>query len=266
MANSIIQSIVMIALPMALVFTISLIIILAVYVFFYVQKSKPRDALRELFKDMVDLAIINYEPHMIDLYRTPSEKSTEGGFPVVYKGNIIGYNRINLYTSFEELYQPEKSKEGQYFFTLGKKEFIIPEEEINAVKNLINEAGDFLNVIVYEIDHGWKIPFLIKNKEVNAVLCFDDQVTGLSSIDGKVILHAPGTESHGCYFEIPSGSRDRTKVVMGVIETLTWIRMNSISLGNIFNLSDQALSINPAFNQLLTLRTVEQPTAKIDTK
>lgn len=260
MANSIVQTLVMVGMPVAVMATLALLFILAVYLFFFARRDKPRDALLELFREMVELAVINYEPHMLYLYRTPSEKGTEGSYPTVFKGKITGYNRINLYTSFEELYQPVKNDKDNYVIQVNDREFKVPKDEADKVKKLIAEAGNFLNVIVYEIEKGWKIPYLVPRIEVHAMLCFDDQVSGLGSIDGKVILHAVGTESHGLYFEIPSGSKDRTKVVVGVVETLTWIRMNSISLSNIFNVSDQALKINPAFNQLLSYKYAEQPT------
>ena len=258
MANSIAQTIVLFGLPTAIIFTGTLLIILIVGLFFYLQKGRKVDALELLFKEMVALAKINYEPHMLWLYRTPSEKGSEGAYPVVLKGKIVGYNRINLYTSFDELYQPSTKKGGGYSIHIDEQEYLIPEKEVKTVKDMISKCGDFLNVIVYETDMGWRIPLLSRNIVTNAVLCFDDQVSGLSSIDGQIILHAPGTESHGCYFEIPSGSRDRTKVVMGVIETLTWIRMNSISLSNIFNVADQSLSINPNLNQILAMKYADQ--------
>lgn len=259
MANTIAQTIVLFGLPTATIFTGTLLIILIVGLFFYLRKGRKVDALELLFKEMVQLARINYEPHMLWLYRTPSEKRSEGAYPVVLKGKIIGYNRINLYTSFDELYQPSKNKDGNFVITIDEHEYPVPKEEVEAVKELINKAGDFLNVIVYECDMGWRIPLLSRDIVTNAVLCFDDQLTGLSSIDGNIILHAPGTESHGCYFEIPSGSKDRTKVVLGVIKTLTWIRMNSLSLSNVFEVTDQALSINPGLNQMLAYKHAEQP-------
>lgn len=261
MANTIAQTIVLFGLPTAIIFTGVLLIVLIVGLFFYLRKGRKIDALELLFKEMVELAKINYEPHMLWLYRTPSEKRSEGGYPTVLKGRIIGYNRINLYTSFDELYQPSKNEKGEYTITIDEHEYQIPQEEVKAVKELIANAGDFLNVIVYESDMGWRIPLLSRDLVTNAVLCFDDQLSGLSSIDGNIILHAPGTESHGCYFEIPSGSRDRTKMVLGVIKTLTWIRMNSISLSNVFEVTDQALSINPGLNQMLAYKHAEQPTA-----
>lgn len=263
MANPIIQAIVMVCLPMAAVFTLTLLVILVIYMFFYIKKDQKADALLDLYRELVDVAIRNYEPHMLALYRTPSEKGSEGCYPVVFKGDIIGYNRINLYTSFEELYQSSTNKEAKRVVTIDEKELEISKDEIENVKRVLDECGGYLNVIVYRIDKGWTIPYILKKSEINAVLCFDTQVSGLSSLDGKVIIHAVGTESHGFYFEIPSGSRDKTKIIMGAIETLTWIRMVSKTLSNISTISDQSLSINPALNQVLSVKTLDQPIQQV---
>lgn len=262
MASSLVQIMVMFGIPMVLIFTGSLLIILIVALFFHLKRGRKIDALELLSKDMIELAKINLEPNMLELHRTPSEKKHEGAYPVIFKGRIAGYNRINLYTSFEELYQPHPNEKGMTT-NIEEKEHPLSKEEIKAVKDLMEQCGGYLNVIVYDIDLGWSIPYLKRNTITRTLLCFDDQVSGLSSADGHIILHAPGTETHGCYFEIASGSKDRTKVIISAIETMTWIRLQSLTLSNIFNVADQSININPGLKQMMALKQTEKKVKEV---
>lgn len=179
----------------------------------------------------------------------------------VFMGSITGFNRINLYSNFVELYEADNVS-GIRSFEVNGKSHTIPDHEYKGVENMLRECGGFLNIVVYEAVHGWKIPLLWKNKVTRAVLCFDDQLTGVNSQDGKIILHAPGIESHGFYFEIPSGSPDRTKVILSVIKSLTWIRATAQIQSNLFELVNNSLNMNPTLLQSLAIKQMEKPVAK----
>ncbi len=185
----------------------------------------------------------------------------------IYKGSIIGFNRINIYTSFKELYQPQKNDKGGYFIRIDEKQYNISDDEMNNVKRTLDECGSFLNVIVYETNWGWKVPLLWRNTLTKAVLCFDDQLIGRDSEDGIITLLSAGTETHGFYFEIPSGySEDRTKVILSFMQSLTWIRTLTQAQGNIFEVVNNALNMNPALLQSLTLKSAEKPVVQVREK
>lgn len=261
MANSIAQMIVFLGVPTIAVALFTLLVVLIVALFFHFRSRERIDALKLIFIEMVELAKVNREPHMLELYRTPARKHT-GDYPCVFKGNIIGYNRINLYSSFEEMYQPVGDESGDYVLKLETKEYPLSKEEVEEVKSKLSEFGGFLNVVAYETLAGWKIPFIWREMRTRALLCFDDHISGLTSRDGKVILHAEGTESHGFYFEIPTISPDTTKVIISVIKSLTWIRSMTQLQSNMFEVMNQSLNMNPGLLQVLSVKQLEQKISK----
>lgn len=311
MANNIVQMLVLFGIPtvMLVLFVLSIVFIIALFSHF---RSKRRvDSLKLLFSEMVELAKVNYDPNMLELYRldvlppgryisvadkaikllSAKRKPKDTTFPEqqlkhwtefksilseytnqlrynargLYKGNIVGFNRINLYTSFEEIYQVEEN--GGYSMSLEGKIIHISGDEHDRVVNVLRECGGFLNVIVYETVVGWKIPGLWRNKLTKAMLCFDDQLRDYNSDDGFLTILAPGTESHGFYFEIPSGSQDRTKVILSVIKSLTWIRATMQIQGSLFELVNNSLNMNPTLLQSLAIKQMDKPvSSKVKTE
>jgi hypothetical protein len=181
----------------------------------------------------------------------------------VYKGQIVGYNAINLYSSFEDLYQAQDDK-GNYFFTIldeegdPQKVMISAEERENALR-LIKEWGSLLHVIVYRRESGW---FIFKKFLESAVLCFEDQLIGVNSDDGILTLLGAGTEKLGFYFEIPSGYPDRVKVLMTFFKNLTFIRMNNQTLANVFDLVNNSLTMNPELVKAIAIESARRPAAQ----
>lgn len=184
----------------------------------------------------------------------------------VYKGEIIGYNRWNLYTSFTELYQAETNGTGYKLKIDETQEYTITNEEYAAVEKTLDQCGGFINIIVYRVSSGWVIPFIWERKIEKAVLCFDDQLMGRDSDDGILTLLAPGMETHGFYFEIPSGSPDRTKIIISVIKSLTWIRTLTQLQSNLLDVVNQSMNINPALAQLLAVKNAEKSVTVKQTK
>ena len=183
----------------------------------------------------------------------------------IYKGEIVGFNRVNLYSSFEEIYHANEV-DGSYSMSLEEKVISISGDEHDRVTNVLKECGGFLNVIVYETFSGWKIPGLWRNKLTKAILCFDDQLRDYNSDDGCLTVLAPGTESHGFYFEIPSGSQDRTKVILSVIRSLTWIRATMQIQSSLFELVNNSLNMNPTLLQSLAIKQMDKPVSKVKTE
>lgn len=307
MANTIVQMLVLFGIPtvILILFTLSLVFVIAI--FFHFRSKRRVDSLKLLFSEMVDLAKVNYDPNMLELYRLdvippgkyiryldrvldsisskrnhkdPSvalkyleilealksvfsdyshqlKSNTRG----IYKGDIVGFNRVNLYTSFEEIYQSNEV-DGGYSMVLDGKTHSIPADEHDRVVNVLKGCGGFLNVIVYETTVGWKIPGLWRNRVTKAILCFDDQLRDYNSDDGFLTILAPGTESHGFYFEIPSGSQDRTKVILSVIKSLTWIRATMQIQSSLFELVNNSLNMNPTLLQSLAIKQMDKPIGK----
>lgn len=184
----------------------------------------------------------------------------------VYKGEIIGYNRWNVYTSFHEIYQPEKNGTDYKLKIDETHEYTIPNEEYTAVEAALKKCGGFINIIVYKVSNGWVIPFLWERKEQRTVICFDDQLIGRNSADGILTLLAPGMETHGFYFEIPSGDPDRTKILISVIKTLTWIRTMAQLQSNLLDLVNNSMNINPALIQILAGKNADKSVTVKQTK
>lgn len=307
MANDLVQMLVLFGIPTVILvlFVLSLVFIIAI--FFHFRSKQRVDSLKLLFVEMVELAKVNYDPNMLELYRLDvlppgkyirtadkalklldakrkpkdtkfpdqqlkhwrefksilSEYSDQLRYNVrgIYKGSIVGFNRVNLYTSFEEIYQIDEGS-GGYSMNLDGKSISISVDERDKVINVLKECGGFLNVIVYETVMGWKIPGLWRNTITKAILCFDDQLRDYNSDDGFLTILAPGTESHGFYFEIPSGSQDRTKVILSVIKSLTWIRATMQIQGSLFELVNNSLNMNPTLLQSLAIKQMDKPVAK----
>lgn len=182
-------------------------------------------------------------------------------------GEIVGYNCFNLYSDFVDMYQLKEEKEGEvvkYSFSARDEEgndvtLEIPAEEIENVKRIAAEAGNLIHLFVYKREKGW---FIFKKVEEAGVLCFDDQVKGINDRSGRVTLLAPGMESLGFYFETPSGYPDRTKVVATYIKNLTYLRLTFQTLGNIFNIVDNALTFNSDLIKTLAVKSADKPEAK----
>lgn len=256
---SLVQSVVIFGVPMLLFFVFVLLVLLAVAIYFHFRGSSRPDALEVMFRELVQLARINADPLYRDIYMTYHDETRP-----IWKGSYLGHNRINLYTSGEELYQPAfDTDRGVYYFELEQGEtfrkYEIPSEEWDRVKEKLDATGGSMYVVVYSIDWGWKIPLLWKNTIVKAVLAYKSQVV-FSPGDGRIVLNAPGTETHGVYFEIPSGDRDQTTITVSAIQTLTWIRMLAQNQGNIFDITNKSLDVNPTLAQILAVRTVEKST------
>lgn len=179
----------------------------------------------------------------------------------IFLGNISGYLKINLLTSVEEMLHSKRDGD-KYIIEIEDHRYEIPKKEIDEIEKVMESCGSFLNVIAYKIDAGWKIPGLWPRTKTRAMLCFDDQVMGLDSDDGIVTVLAPGVESHGFYFLTPSGYPDRLKVIVSFIQTLTWLRMLNLYGGDIFELVNNSLSINPGLSQLLAVKSMDKPRVK----
>jgi len=192
----------------------------------------------------------------------------------VPKGDIKGYNRINLGVTFAEMYSPyhptkeEKERlatedEIMYAaeFSDEKKEYIT-RQEYDEIKTMLSECGDFLNVLVYEVDYGWKLWPFMKDKLQSTVLCFDNQIVDINSDDGVACLLGAGVEYYA-YFEIPSGYPEMDKVIYYSLKILLWKKMMAQLLSEQFNIVDTILNYEPGYARERGIKTLEQPITKV---
>lgn len=256
MANDLIRLAVMFGLPTLGLGLIVLLVILALAVYMHFRRQQRVDALEVLFKELCQVARRNKPDSLSSLWMVYHD-----GTPAIRKGNLVGYNRCSLMSSYAELYQTEKDEKGSDVEVIrldAKTKFAVDADEHKKVKDMIESCGQFVYVLVYEFQDGWRIPGVWARYAEKAVLCFKKHVS-VSHGDGRVILNAPGTETHGFFFEVPSGNRDEVHVFMSVIQTFTWIRALAKTQGNLFDVSDRAIEINPTLAQLLMGKQVEKP-------
>lgn len=313
MANALLTIIVLVALIGCIAVMVGSVIVILIAIYFYFKGGKRISSWEIIYKEMKELAKLNYDPMMRQLYRLdmPSmgeyvrilnsllnltkpevkalsdeqktlAKSLQSKLDTlnsnigrnnrgIYKGEITGFNRMNLYTSFTDLYQPDGNKPDSYVMRFedvegNPREQHISIDEYNGAKEVLERCGNFINIIVYEVDYGWKIPLLWRNKVERALLCFDDQISGRDSTDGKVVILATGFETHGIFFEIPADFQDRTKVILSAMTSLTWIRTITQTQGNILEVVNNSLNINPVLLQGLAIKHAEKPAKQVTQK
>jgi hypothetical protein len=263
MAN-LIQSIVQLALlfgvPVVLLSIVAVVVVMVVLLYMYFKRDKFVDALEVIYKDHVRVAKINKPESLTSLWMVYHD-----GTEPLKKGRLTGYNRVSLLTSYDELYQTELDESGkdQEVIRLDSKtKFVVKQGEKDRVTKLISECGQFLHVIVYEYVSGYRALGLWPIYTEKALLCFEDEITR-SYGDGRLVINGPGTEEHGFFFEVVSGSRDRLHVAYSVIQTFTWIRALAKTQGNLFDVADRAIEINPALTQILMGKQAEKPSKTV---
>jgi hypothetical protein len=183
----------------------------------------------------------------------------------VPKGDVIGFNRINIGIDFEEMYTPyyqedQKNPNAQkmWMADFGKCKEIITDDEHTEARRMLRDIGDYINVIVYEVDYGWKLWPIFRDRIQNTVLCLDNQVIDLFSEDGKACLLGAGTE-YFSYFEIPSGYPEMPKVMHYAVKTLMYRKMLSQLMGEQFNMVNTILNYEPGFKREIAIDKVNQP-------
>jgi hypothetical protein len=188
----------------------------------------------------------------------------------VPKGDIVGFNRINLGVTFEEMYSPreptveEKARLGADSTSVanfGKTVERIALTEYNEVKELLSSCGNFLNVIVYEVDFGWKIPFIWRDRMESTVLAFDNQILDVNSEDGICTLLGAGVEYYA-YFEIPSGYPQMPKVIYYALKIMLTNKLMTQLLGETHNVVNTILNYEPNHARERAIKALEQPIQK----
>lgn len=192
-------------------------------------------------------------------------QALRGAKRCVPKGDVIGFNRINVGIDFEEMYTPYHAEDPknpagqkQWMADFGKYKEIITDAEHTEARRMLREIGDYINVIVYEVDYGWKLWPVFKDRVQNTVLCLDNQVVDLFSEDGKACLLGAGTE-YFSYFEIPSGYPEMPKVMHYAVKSLMYRKMLSQLLGEQFNMVNTILDYEPGFKRQIAIDKVNQP-------
>jgi len=194
---------------------LAMVIALAILVFIFLRNQGGRDQMKEMYLEMVKEAKNAPPPNLKELFRMDFPRLNEfvesmraGNLkkeqyellinqlkkttPGIYYGKITGHNVFDLMATVEDLFLNEKINEDQ------KKE----------AQELIKAAGGKLHLLVYEKKKGW-----LFGKEEQGLFCFDDQLLGIESDDGKVSFLGTGTQRQAVYFQTPSGYPERAMVM-----------------------------------------------------
>jgi hypothetical protein len=205
------------------------------------KKKARQDTIKEMYKEMIEDAKINLPDHMLHLYRVPipflgdfigkitddtSQKATVNELKTVlgkhrksvYLGEIVGFNRIDLIATLEDLVMPE----GKYDdpLKLKKDGGTLGEQDIKDIITLVEKCGRYLNFIAYKP----KKKGLTDFPKDEGILAFDDMLLGVESEDGIVTLLGDGTDKIAVYFSIPAGYPERMKVTLTYLIERGWIR------------------------------------------
>jgi hypothetical protein len=259
------------------------------------MKKKAVDQMLQMYEEMIEMAIVNKQSNMIELFRYPAPffgrvmrridefctKITKDDKGKIIKTEVVDREIKEIRNDLQDI---EEKISGQSAVYLGKvigynkfdmlattEGMIMPEgteddprvaeimektsEKRKVLEDLIKECGRYMNFIVYEKDMGGI--WIFKKKYKQGVLAFDDQLLGLNSADGIVTLLGEGTQKIGIYFSVPSGYPERIQVLLTHLIETSRIRWSMLHEANIINLTEKAANLDTQFLKLAELKTVD---------
>jgi len=138
------------------------------------EKDKADSATATRLADLIKETRMLYE-------RVAERRST------VYYGPITGWLVTDMLTNARDFYMEHKK-------SIGPKQY-------EKLKEVIEETGGTIHIFVYKTKGG--ILGIGTNEEV--IIAPDEQVTGIGSTDGVVVLHGLGTQRIGKHFSLLTG-------------------------------------------------------------
>jgi len=188
----------------------------------------------------------------------------------ISKGKIIGSNVLDRQATISELMTNKANERGEIVVEAsdGTKE-VFSSQEIEDLRESVEKNGPFLYALAYEREMGRKLIFFADIKPFIA-LAYHNQVLfpgahkeiDINVAAGDVSLLAPGTTRYG-QFEFLTGYPGNLKIMATEIKLLTWGMQNRQLIGNVANITQDAMDLNVGFTQGMAYeeakRAITQP-------
>lgn len=260
-------------------FGVMLVAILVILVY-WLRGGKPEDLMLERKKQWIEEAKKNKHPDMVQIFltHTPSMKSyirrmdealqnitpstktaeqltkliketkelnqriTEKRSPILY-GEITGWVTEDILTNIQDFY-------------LRNREKIDPDER-HELEKMLDHTGRVFHIFTYR-KAGWFGSNIGASEEM--VIAPDEQVTGVGSIDGVIILHGLGTRRIGRHFSILTGDPAAIDLFRTHVTSLSRIDVALQQEGSIGELVQRAVDSDaPSMKAVEMIRATQPP-------
>jgi len=223
------------------------------------KKKAHTDLMKEMYTEIKHDAKLNFDDSLKFLYRAPippmgdyveklqvsDPKEREQAKDelreifsttrrAVYMGEIIGFNRIDLIATLEDMIMPENKFDDP--LDLQKSMHKLTEDDIKDLVDMIETSGRFLNIIVYKPRKKSLLSFA--SEEV--LLALDDQLLGVTSADAILTVLGEGTDRLMVYFSIVSGYPQKLRLLINYFTERGYVRYAGRILSSIIDVSEQA--------------------------